>query len=130
MADTSLILGLAGIAGVVLAGSIGPVTQWTTERAKRRDAARGAAENVLRAVRMIDLELGEGQLTLIRAVASRGWFPAGQVPRFDEWEKFSSDVAGAVSPSNWRTLVHAHSELSRVVRMYEALSAVDPEREP
>jgi hypothetical protein len=130
VADTTLIIGLAGIAGTVIGASMGPITQRRTERTRRRDKRRQWTEKVLRAVRMIDLELGTAQHWLIRAVANRRWFQRGMAPRFDAWDRFAADVAGALDPGSWRELVRAHTELQRISTMYEALHEVQPNRDP
>lgn len=130
LADTTLIVGLAGIGGTVIAATLGPWTQRQIEHAKRRAEQRQSAEVVLRAVRMIDLELGTAQHWLIRAVAKRRWFRQGWAPRFDAWNQFAADIAGALDPNSWRQLVHAHTELQRVETMYQSLLDAAPDRDP
>jgi hypothetical protein len=130
MADTTLIIGLAGIGGAVFAGSLGPLTQLGLDRLHRRDRTRSSASQVLRAVRMIDLELGAAQAALIQAIITRSWLAVDWSPRFDLWDRFAADIAGEVSPGCWRALVHAHHELWRIHWMYDAFGSVDGQRNP
>ena len=57
MADTALILGLAGITGTLVAGGAAQTVSWRLEGQRQRAVRRREVREVLRAVRLVDEEL-------------------------------------------------------------------------
>lgn len=84
---------------------------------------------VLRAVRMIDFELGTTHLLLLHCLDMGYWFHAGRVPSTDSWERFAPDVAGEIDPRAWRALVAAQAEVVRFRGLYQALAEDNPARD-
>lgn len=111
MADTGLILGLAGIGGTLLGAVSANGVTWLVERRKGRredDAARG---EVRRAARLVGTEIQEAIGAVDTALNSRTLWSAENAPSRAAWLEYSALLATNLKTEEYRCVSRAYVQL-------------------
>ncbi len=116
MADTTLILGIVGVAGTVggaTAGAfIGARTTKTVEERRHERIEREQAAQLRAAARLIWIDLAQVDGNLDWAALRSRWDPALVGLPIDAWEEHRSQLAlGVADPDQWKVIAEAVSAL-------------------
>jgi hypothetical protein len=128
VADPTVVVGIAGIAGTLLAGGGAQFVAWRLDTRRHESGRLREARGVLRALRLIDEELAMNLWTLRLSVERDQWFPTGQPLSVTAWEALASDIAGEVDPVVWKALATPYQLLRRAMLLQpETPHALDAE---
>lgn len=117
MADPTLIVGLAGIAGTLFAGAMAQGVAWRVEAQRQRAARQREIRDILRAVRVVDEEMAWTLWSIRASVRRRRWWPSVHGPKIAAWEAHSPGIAGDLSPETWKALAQSIQLVRRVMVM-------------
>lgn len=119
MADTALLLGLAGVGGTIIGTGLGATiaarSTFAVERRREQRAERGEAAALRAAARLVWLDFAQCDASLAWAGARRRW-SAGEVPLpMEAWDEHRDRLALGISePSAWETVANAVAALARL----------------
>lgn len=125
MADSTLILGLAGVAGTILGTGLGAGiaarTAVTVERHREEREQRVEAHHLRAAARLVWLDLAQADANLAWCVARNRWTPTkGRIP-LQAWEQHRDRLAlGITSAATWTTIAESMAVLSHTATTLEA----------
>lgn len=121
--STAVLIALIAVGGTLVAGALGQLTLLRLN-ARREDLdRRRRAREVLRAIRVIDEEMGWSMRVLKRARQEEAWWQPGQGPALDAWREHAPDVAGELAPTTWAALARAAMAVRVLLRIRAELDA-------
>jgi hypothetical protein len=126
MADTTLLLGVAGVAGTIAGTATGAIiaAQSTAALDRRREARAHQEEDAMfrGAARLVWLDLAMADGNLAWAALRKRWHPAKVRLPMDAWERHRERLAVRITdPEAWHTVAIGMSALTHLRETTEAL---------
>jgi len=130
VADSTLILGLAGIGGTVSVAAIGSATtaylQVRREGQEKRERNQARGEQRRRAVRLVALEFQSAAANLGACLEGGRWWPVADVPRLEAWKEHQAAVSSEEA-LDFSRIAKAVETLGILVRARTDLDANHPD---
>jgi hypothetical protein len=125
MADTALILGLAGVVGTITGTAIGAIigARSTAAMEQRREARhhREGEERLQAAARLVWLDLATADGNLSWAALRKRWHPAGVRLPSDAWERERGRLSiGIADSAAWETVATTMAALNHIKELSAA----------